>query len=323
MLRIAILSDAASPENAAVLHSVRRFAAAHGEIFHYELDDFGRIEAALRTIARVEPAVLVVNGGDRAVQAALTALQGGGPFGERLPPLAILPTDKKSLIHLNFGQGGDPIAALERVLDIARRGIGPNVVRRQLIALTHGEPAERPVLGMFLGGAGLAETILFCRRRLYPLGLPIGLCHAVTIGAVLLSSLVGRRLTGGRATDAARVTVLRNGEPQGQASLILVTTLERLLLKARMPASTARLGALRLLLVEQKPLPMLRAFTAMLLGRLGSRRLGGVQLESGDEIRIEGDRSAVLLDGELFEASRERPIVLRSTPAMPFLSLAA
>jgi hypothetical protein len=119
------------------------------------------------------------------------------------------------------------------------------------------------------------------------------------------------------------VTVLRNGEPQGQASLVLVTTLERLLLKARLPASSERIGAMRLLVVEQKTLPMLRAFIAMLLGRLGSRRLRGVRLDSGDEIRIEGDRSAVLLDGELFEASRGRPIILRSTPAMPFLSLAA
>lgn len=322
MQRIAILSDAASADNRALLHQVRRFCAGHREMFHYELDDFGRIGAAMATIARVAPAVLVVNGGDRAVQAALTELYRGGAFGGRLPPLAILPSDKKSLIHLNFGGGGDPIAALGRVLEIVRRGVAPNVVRRELIALTQGDERERPVLGMFLGGAGLAETILFCRRRLYPLGLPVGLCHALTIGGALVSSLFGRRLSGARRANAASVTIMRNGEPQGQFALVMVTTLERLLLKARLPSRKATPGALRLLLVEPRPIPILRAFAAMLSGRLGRSRLGGVRLEEGDEIRIEGDRSAVLLDGELFEASRERPIVLRSTPAVPFLSLA-
>jgi hypothetical protein len=323
MPRIAVLSDALCADNRPLLRRVRRFCAEHREMFHYELDDFARIGAALATIARVGPAVLVVNGGDRVVQAALTELYRGAAFGVQLPPIAILPSDKKSLIHLNFGGGADPIVALERVLDIVRRGVAPNVVPRQLIALSHGFEGERPVLGMFLGGAGLADTILFCRRRLYPLGLPVGLCHALTIGAVLLSSLFGRRLSGGRKGDGAVVTVLRNGEPQGRFALVMVTTLERLLLKTRLPASGAKLGALRLLLVESRPLPMLRAFAAMLMGRLGRSRLSGVHLESGDEVRIEADGSAVLLDGELFEASRGRPIVLRSTPAVPFLSLAA
>ena len=49
----------------------------------------------------------------------------------------------------------------------------------------------------------------------------------------------------------------------------------------------------------------------------------GIHLEQGDMIRIEGDHSSVILDGELFEASEGRPIVLRSTEPVPFLRLAA
>jgi hypothetical protein len=49
----------------------------------------------------------------------------------------------------------------------------------------------------------------------------------------------------------------------------------------------------------------------------------GIHLEQGDMIRIEGERSSVILDGELFEASEGKPIVLRSTQPVPFLRLAA
>ncbi len=47
------------------------------------------------------------------------------------------------------------------------------------------------------------------------------------------------------------------------------------------------------------------------------------QARRGDEIRIEGHRSNVILDGEMFEANDDRPIVLRPTAPVPFLRLAA
>jgi hypothetical protein len=40
-------------------------------------------------------------------------------------------------------------------------------------------------------------------------------------------------------------------------------------------------------------------------------------------IRIESDASSVVLDGEVFETRHDRPIVLRPTPPVPFLKLAA
>jgi len=49
----------------------------------------------------------------------------------------------------------------------------------------------------------------------------------------------------------------------------------------------------------------------------------GVHIRRGDEIRIEGDRSSVILDGEIFQARSGSSIVLRPTTPLPFLRLAA
>ena len=43
-------------------------------------------------------------------------------------------------------------------------------------------------------------------------------------------------------------------------------------------------------------------------GTLGQKPLDGVHFQQGDEIRIEGKRSNVILDGEIFEAKNGRPI---------------
>ena len=115
-----------------------RFCAAHKDIFHYEVEDVGQIGQALRTIARVKPKVLVINGGDGTVQAALTELHHGGHFGESPPPVAVLPNGKTNLIAHDLGAAGDPIEALERVLDLVRTDMVPHIVSRELIALTGG-----------------------------------------------------------------------------------------------------------------------------------------------------------------------------------------
>jgi hypothetical protein len=66
-----------------------------------------------------------------------------------------------------------------------------------------------------------------------------------------------------------------------------------------------------------------RAITAGIFGQLGRGGMSGVHIERGDEIRIEGHRSNIILDGEMFEAHAGRPIVLRPTAPVPFLRLAA
>lgn len=326
MTSIALLSNPRSTGNQALLPQVRAFCDLHKDIFHYEVEDVAQIACALKTIALVRPKVLVINGGDGTVQAALTELHHGGHFGPNPPPLAVLPNGKTNLIAHDLGAVGDPIEALERVLALVRTDMVPHIVSRELISLTGGGGADgdRPVLGMFLGGAGLADTILYCRHKIYPLGLPNWAAHGLTFLLGLVSVIVGKRSRLLPAEWAPiKVTVTKSGEMQGRFALVMVTTLERLLLNGSMKGGGRSAGAMQLLVIERNLLSILGALAAAILGRLGRHRMRGVHIERGDEIRIEGHRSNVILDGEMFEAHSGRPIVLRPTAPVPFLRLAA
>ena len=326
MALVALLSNPRSTGNRSLLPRVRSFCAANKDIFHYEVEEFGQIAEALRTIALVRPKVLVINGGDGTVQAALTELYHGGHFGENPPPVAVLPNGKTNLIAHDLGASGDPIAALERVLDLARTDLVPHIVSRELIQLTGGRNGgnERPVLGMFLGGAGLADTILYCRHKIYPLGLPNWAAHFLTFVLGLVSVIVGRRsrLLPAKWTPL-KISVVKSGEMQGRFAFLMVTTLERLLLNSSMSGAGARPGAMQMLVIERNLFSILGALLAAIRGRLGLSRIRGVHFERGDEIRIEGRHSNVILDGETFEANDGKPIVLRPTAPVPFLKLAA
>jgi hypothetical protein len=331
MASVALLSNPKSTGNRSLLPRVRSFCAEHKDIFHYEVEHVDQIGQALRTIARVKPKVLVINGGDGTVQAALTELHQGGHFGLNPPPVAVLPNGKTNLIAHDLGADGDPIEALERVLLLVRTDMVPHIVSREMIALSGGKARmlgangeERPVLGMFLGGAGLADTILYCRHKIYPLGLPNWAAHFVTFIMGMISVIVGRssRLLPAKWAPI-KVSVTKSGEMSGKFAFVMVTTLEKLLLNSNVNVAGQRAGAMQLLVIERNLLSILGALVAALRGRLGRRSIHGVHLERGDEIRIEGHQSNVILDGEMFEANHERPIVLRPTRPVPFLRLAA
>ncbi|HEX5537958.1 MAG TPA: diacylglycerol kinase family protein [Sphingobium sp.] len=324
MVCVALLSNPRSTGNRRLLPRVRSYCASHPDIFHYEVESVDQIGRAMQVIAHVKPAVIVINGGDGTVQTALTELYQGDYFQGPVPPVAVLPNGKTNLIALDLGIRGDPIKALERIVAIAKDGVESHVVARELIALSDGEANSRPVLGMFLGGAGLADTILYCRNRIYPLGLSNGMSHFLAALAVFASVLFG--VKGKFMPPAARpvsISLIRDGELAGRFAVLIVTTLERLLLGARPGSGEPVGGRLKLLAVDHSAPAMMRMLFASAIGRFGSTRMRGIHLEQGDTIRIEGENSSVILDGELFQAANGRPIVLKSTPPVPFLRLAA
>jgi len=320
--RIALISNPKSTGNLAQLPRIRAFCADHPNIFHYEVEAADQIGEAMRTIARIEPAVLAINGGDGTVQAILTELHNGGHFGVAAPPVAVLPSGKTNLIALDLGAQGDPVQALERLLEIARADLAPHLVARELIALSGGETGITPVIGMFLGGAGLADVMVYCRERIYPLGLPNSISHFITAVAVVLRQIIGIRASFLPPEPAPlSINVRREGAITARFSFLFVTTLEKLLLSSEF-ASNGK-GALKFVAVEQKPGSLLRAVLASMVGRLGRTKMDGVHVEEADEISIEGEASQVILDGETFRAGPGKPILLRPAHPLSFVRIAA
>ncbi len=320
--RVALLSNPTSTGNVAQLSRIRAHCADHPDIFHYEVDHVGQIGDALRSIARVQPRMLVINGGDGTVQATLTEIHNGNHFPDGPPPMAVIPSGKTNLIALDLGIQGDPIVALERLVRLAREDdLGSHLVARELIALRK-DGSERPVIGMFLGGAGLADTMIYCRDKIYPLGLPNAVSHGLTAVALMF-----RMISGIRASflppkaSPLHVSTSSNQSLTGRFTLLIVTTLEKLLLSSEIVGHGR--GSLKLVAVEEKPFSVIRALIASLTGGYKGRKMRGIHFEEVDEITIEGESSNVILDGETFRTGPGSPIHLQPTPPLSFVRLAA
>ena len=175
-----------------------------------------------------------------------------------LPPVAVLPSGKTNLIAMDLGVRGDPVAGLERLIALAQGDLAPHLVAREMIALSHGAAGGKPVIGMFLGGAGLADIMLYCRNRIYPLGLPNGISHVLTAFAVVLRQVFGLRAKFLPPDPRPlSISVRKGAEITGRFALLAVTTLEKLLLSGELDgqgqgdAQVRRGGAARRILAQR------------------------------------------------------------------------
>ena len=321
--RIALLSNPKSTGNIAQLPMIREYCDSHPDVFHYEVEEVRQIGDAMRIIARVRPSVLVINGGDGTVQATLTELYNGGHFDDAPPPVAVLPSGKTNLIALDLGARGDPIQTLEQLIALARADeLDKYTVPRELIALRRPGADDRPVIGMFLGGAGLAETMLYCRNKIYPLGLPNSVSHGLTFLAYV-AQLVLKLKASFLPSPATRTELVmpRRESISGRFAFLAVTTLNKMLLSNTIGGEGH--GPLKVLAIEERAGTVLRVLAAGLTGGYKGKKMRGVHFEEVDEVTIGGESSHLILDGETFRAEPGRPIHLMPAQPLSFVKLAA
>ena len=213
------------------------------------------------------------------------------------PPVAVLPNGKTNLIAHDLGADGDPIEALERVLELARTDMVPHIVSRELISLSDGSAAAGRCSACSSAAPASPTRCSTAGTRSIRSACPTGVgARARPAARPARACIVGRR----RALPAAAagadhgVGDSSSGELQGRFAFLMVTTLQRLLFSGNMPGGGRAAGAMQLLVIERSLLAMLaRLRRGSIRGRLGRSRLRGVHLERGDEIRIEGGRSSV------------------------------
>ena len=89
--RVALLSNPEGPVSLAELPRIRAFCAEHPHIFHYEVEEAGQVGDAMRSIARIQPSLLAINGGKPTIDAALAELD---QLGAAPPRIEVIPGGK-------------------------------------------------------------------------------------------------------------------------------------------------------------------------------------------------------------------------------------
>jgi len=318
MIRTGLISNPRSQHNRRGLDDLRAAGAGIPDLLHRELDGEQSLATVLAELAAREVGLVVINGGDGTVQRALTELLESRPF-ERLPLVAILPRGMANMTAGDVGLRGRSTAALGRLLEGARAGtVGSSVVRRRILRVENirGWPPQRC---LFFGAAAIYDAIELCCRNVYARGLKGNLGMGLTLGGLLLSSLLGRS---DGALRGHEIAVAIDGQPAvpGKRLLVLATTLERMILGSR-PFWNPGDGAIRFTSIAHPPVDLIRSAPKVLYGWRRSTLSEEHYASCGaEQIALQLD-GAFTLDGEFFEPEPDEPILLTARDELSFVRL--
>lgn len=318
MIKIGLISNPHSQRNRRGLDDLYAASAGGPNLLHREIEGEGSLPTILEEFAAREIGLLIVNGGDGTVQRTLTELLERRPF-ERVPSVAILPRGMANMTAGDIGLRGRSAAAIGRLIERARRGdLGHSVVRRKILRVEN-IPNLPPQRCLFFGAAAIYDAIELCCRQVYARGLKGNLGMGLTLGGLLLSSLLGRFDGPLRAHEIA-VAIDEQPPVQIPRLLVLATTLERLILGSR-PFWNQGDGAIRFTSIAHPPSHLIRSAPKVLYGWRRASLPDDCYVSCSAEritLRLDG---AFTLDGELFESMPDQPILLTARDELCFVRL--
>lgn len=314
---VVMISNPLSTTNARSLDEIRAIVNASANVVHYELDGIETLKDAMELFARANPAMLIINGGDGTIGAALASLLYDNPFNV-IPPIAFLPGGKTNMTAADLGFKGKPAKVLKKLLKLAQSGELPEALtKRHLIEMDIGD-GSRPKVGTFFGTAGIVRGIFWCRENAYAKGLPNSVAHIWSAYKLITSALGLSRTKGLMISDPMSITVPGSARIQGRYSVVMTTTLNRLLFGFK-PYGKGGKGGLRFSAMEAGPATLIRSFMGLLTGRYGNSSIEGLHVRTSNEVRVEGT-DPVTLDGEIYQPTPGKPVVLKGNRALAFVS---
>jgi hypothetical protein len=309
---LAVITNRLSTHNRRAEKWIDPLLAGEPGVMHIAIEDIGQVTEAIARCAQANARAIVVNGGDGTAGLIFGALLNGSPYREA-PAVALLPGGKTNMTAAAWSLSGHPAAALQSVLAHHRAGtLDTHARQRAVLSVRDGDAPAR--YGAFFGAADIVEGILFCRRHIYPMKMPNAASHSAAISMLLWRSLAA----GG---DAKPISLRQNEKelPSGKFFVFAATTLDQLILGLRPePPAGAGEGPLMYVSVEHKPMAILRALPDVIRRKLRPGKGRNVGRANDLCLTFTG---AYTIDGEMYETSADRELILDSRDTLRFIRL--
>jgi diacylglycerol kinase family enzyme len=316
---IGVLSNPLSGGNKRGLRPIEKLLAGRPDIRHQEARNPVEIDDALAAFGRAGVNLLVLNGGDGTIQAALTSLFTRGPFPE-LPLLAVLKAGTTSMTAGDIGLKGRKEKALLRLLQHLDSKKKIDIAQRPVLEVQHDEKTSR--FGMFFGGAVIPQGIEFFHRRINRHGLRGEFGPGLVMIRFLLAMLGFQRRKIMRPVPMAIQLNQQQEKAENHYLIVLVSALERLFFGLH-PYWGKEKEPLHFTSVNDKARQLPAAVFKLALGRppVHAKPESGYRSHNVTQVKIFGG-SPYTLDGQLYHPdSAGVPTIVRHGGTISFVRL--
>lgn len=299
-------------------HALRRALDARPDIPRISYRGDSDLAVELADMARAGITDLVVDGGDGTVVAAVSAVLRVPEFAT-LPRLTIVPSGMTNLIAAEIGATAPREAVIDRLLGASAASLDAATVTHAPMRI---EREDLPTLhGFLLGAAAFHRGTLLSWERVHPTGATQQAAAGLGILANVWRAVFGADRKSFLAGDPIQVAVEGQRLPGEQRFLLLLTTLDRLVLRLA-PFWGEGSGGMRWLDIIAPPQRLMRALPRVLLGRPAPwMEAAGYRSGRANRLRFETVRPFIL-DGEVIEPGPKGVVDISIERPFRFLRLA-
>jgi hypothetical protein len=204
--------------------------ADFGQVPHRKAVQPEEVETAICEFVSQQLNLIVVNGGDGTIHAALTALY-STVRPDRMPSLALLRSGTTSMIARDVGLPGSKLEALSRLLSWLHSGSGSAAIINRPVLRLDREMTGDTLFGMFFGAGAIYDGIKFCHAHVYASGVKGELAAGLTLARFLFAAVRGNRII--VPATSVRLEIAGQAGQDMAIHILFVTTLERLFLGMR------------------------------------------------------------------------------------------
>jgi diacylglycerol kinase family enzyme len=321
--RVTVLSNPTSGTNRKRQADIASRLASYPQVTHHITRTLAEAEALAPQIATEAPDVVVINGGDGTIAAALGMILDHWPLG-RLPLVMVLPGGTANMTAGDIGMSasyGRAVRLFFRWLD--RGAPMDGEIRTRHLMRVEGGADGQTRHGMFLGTGAIMQATQYAHSDVHSHGLG----GEISLGLILVRAVWGLIRRDPRFYQPTEVHMTLDGASGAPVTrdtapmLILVaSTLERLFLGIR-PFWAPRDAVIGLTAIQGGAARFARAFPSLLRGRPNRHVTPENGYESFRADRIELNFDGELnLDGELFAtAGEDTPLVITAQGPVRFL----
>jgi len=306
---IAIISNHLSTRNQSGRAWLNDIIADKPWVRHFSIDHIGDIPLAITECANAGIAIIAVDGGDGTVGLVFSALLNDGPY-ETPPTLALLPSGKTNMTATAWSLSGDRQEALSSLLRKHKNGTLCRTFHTQPV-LTLKESGSRDRHGAFFGGADIVDGILYCRKKIYPMGWPNTLSHPAAVAI-----LFWRAVTSGG--DRGSVHIRDNDASWGEDGrfyMVMATTMDQLLLGMR-PDPKVGKGVIHYISLRTGAFALLSTVLNLIKRRFTHSKVRTVRRSTSLTFTYNGSYT---LDGELYDATEDKPLTIDGDHTLRFV----
>ncbi len=307
---LAILSNHLSTRNQTDGGWLDDIVSDHSWVHRFAFDRIEQIPGILEKCAKTGVGTVAIDGGDGTAGLVFSELLNDGPYGA-LPALALLPSGKTNMTASAWSLKGNRQTALARLIQRHRDNDLEGAVHTQAILALQESENTPPRHGAFFGGADVVEGIQYCRRAIYPLGLPNAVSHSAAV-AILIMRALSSGTQGG--TIEVRFDETDAGE-DGRFLFVIATTMDRMMLGVR-PMPQEGQGPIHYMSLRPGPAAVLSSIPSFMRRQIRAGSSRTVRRSNGVSFSFSGSYT---LDGELYEVNADQPFLVNGAQTLRFI----